>query len=363
MKRQGAIVYCQGAYRTANGKTAHGLVRHSRRFSVLSVIDDTCRGDARMLIDGISGDIPMVADMSAAMGAAAGRGIQPEVLVIGLAPDGGSLPAHARKAVAYALRKGLDVVSGLHDYLGDDQELAALAKRHGCSIYDIRKPKAAAELHFYSGKVEEVTAKKILILGTDSAVGKRTTAWLLRDALARQGLRSEMIGTGQTAWLQGAAYTIMMDAIINDFVAGEVDHVIWRAWRETGADVLVIEGQGSLLHPAYPGGFELIAAGKPDCIVLQHAPARKTYDGFPHIAMHPLQHQLEAVACIAGQMPGAMVVNREGLTAADIPVVCRTLTASTGIPCFDVLAQGANELALAVLRTLKDKEIRYEKER
>ena len=104
---------------------------------------------------------------------------------------------------------------------------------------------------------------RVLILGTDSASGKRTTAWVLRNALRDKGLSAEMIGTGQTAWMQGARFGIRMDSLVNDFVAGEIEHVVRRAWEEAAPDVVVVEGQGALLHPAYPGGLELVPLFSP----------------------------------------------------------------------------------------------------
>ena len=105
---------------------------------------------------------------------------------------------------------------------------------------------------------------KIAILGTDSAIGKRTTAWMIVQALKIRISKAEMIGTGQTAWMQGAKYSIVLDSIVNDFVSGEIEHAIWAAWKDENPDVIVIEGQGSLMNPAYPGGLEILAAGRPD---------------------------------------------------------------------------------------------------
>ena len=155
----------------------------------------------------------------------------------------------------------LFIVKELHDYLSEDSELANLAVRYGIRIRDIRKPAPVNTLHFFSGKIEAVKALKIAVLGTDSAVGKRTTAWLILKALQDMGLRTEMIGTGQTAWMQGTKYGIIMDSLVNDFVAGEIEHAVWTAWQEEKPEVIVIEGQGSLMNPAYPGGFEILAAG------------------------------------------------------------------------------------------------------
>lgn len=340
--RPAAIVYCEGAFATPNGKTAHGLVRRSERWRIAAVVDSRHAGsDAGEVLDQVPNGIPLVADLDQA------RALTPSAkhLLIGLAPDGGRLPAAGRSVVRQAIAAGLEVVSGLHDFLTEDPELVALAAERGVSLYDVRKPRPRADLHFFSGKIEAVDSFKIALLGTDSAVGKRTTAWLLVDALRAAGYSAELIGTGQTAWMQGAEYSLVLDSLVNDFVSGEIEHAVWRAWHERRPDVLVLEGQGSLLNPAYPGGFELLAAGRPDVVVLQHAPARLEYDGFPGYPMHPIEHQIQALEIVSGKPVVAITVNHEGLATDDeIHTACAELKSRTGLLTVDALRHGAAPL-------------------
>ena len=341
-----AIVYCEGAFGTTYGKTAHGLVRRSKRYRVVSVIDSRHAGkDAGDVLDGRAAGIPVEVDIQTAIDAAIDRGEAATHLVIGIAPDGGRLDPAARADVRRAVELGLNVVSGLHDYLSDDSEISQLAAERGVTLYDVRKPKPTGELHFFSGKIEEVESLKVALLGTDSAVGKRTTAWLLADELEARGVSAEMVGTGQTAWMQGARHGIILDSIINDFVAGEIEHAVWSAWSERRPEVIIIEGQGSMMNPAYPGGFEILAAGRPDIVVLQHAPTRDEYDGFPGHAMHPLERQIEAIELISGRPVVAVTLNHEGLSGGAIDAACAAITADTGLPAFDALRDGAGGLA------------------
>jgi uncharacterized NAD-dependent epimerase/dehydratase family protein len=189
----------------------------------------------------------------------------------------------------------------------------------------------------------------VALLGTDSAVGKRTTAWLLVDGLRGAGHPTELIGTGQTAWMQGARYSIVLDSLVNDFIAGEIEHAVWSAWHERRPDVLVLEGQGSLLNPAYPGGFELLAAGRPDAVILQHAPSRLEYDGFPGYAMHPLKTQVDAIELVSGKPVLAVTLNHEGIAPEDVPGALAAIESETGLPAFDVLRDGAAGLVARVL--------------
>ena len=340
-----AIVYCQGAYNTPNGKTAHGLVRFTRRYEVLSVVDSSYTGkDAGQVLDGTAKGIPIYASIKEAFNASAATPNKATHLVVGLAPDGGRLSDTARFDIRVALSMGLNIDSGLHDFLSEDKTLSELAARNALTIRDVRKPPPIGQLHFFCGKIEAVTAFKIAVLGTDSAVGKRTTAWLLVQAFEAAGFRAEMIGTGQTAWMQGAEHGVIMDALINDFVAGEIEHAVHSAWEAAHPDVIVIEGQGSLMNPAYPGGFEILAAGRPDLIILQHAPARKDYDGFPGYPIHPLSRQIQMLEGLSGKPVAAITVNHEGLHQDRIDRECKVIRIATGLPTFDVLKNGAGDL-------------------
>lgn len=344
-----AVVYCEGAFGTPNGKTAHGLVRRTARYRVAAVIDSRHAGaDAGEVLDGRPAAIPVVADLAGALAAARAVGPAATHFVVGLAPDGGRLPPAGREAVLHALEAGLHVDSGLHDFLSEDAELAATAARRGLRIRDVRKPPPRSALHFFSGKIEQVAATRIALLGTDSAVGKRTTAWLLVDALRATGLRAELVGTGQTAWMQGARFCLVLDSLVNDFVSGEIEHAVWSAWHEGGAEAIVIEGQGSLMNPAYPGGYEILAAGRPDFVVLQHAPTRREYDGFPGYPLHPLARQIEAIELVSERPVAAVTVNHEGLAPEQVPAACAAITAETGLPAFDVLLGGAGDLVAAL---------------
>ena len=354
-----AIVYCEGAFGTTNGKTAHGLVRRSRRYTVLGVVDSHHAGrDAGDVLDGRTAGIPVHGDLEAAAGHAVASGRRPTHLVVGLAPDGGRLPDTARRDLVTAIRLGLNVDSGLHDFVGDDPELAALAHAHGVVLRDIRRPPPREDLHFFSDKIREVDSLRIALLGTDSAVGKRTTAWLLVDALEAAGYSSQMVGTGQTAWLQGSRHCIVMDSLVNDFVAGEIEHAVWSAWREDRPDVIVVEGQGSLMNPAYPGGFEILAAARPDLVVLQHAPARPEYDGFPGYPVHPLSLQIQAVELLSGRPVVAVTVNHESLTADQVPAACAAITRETGLPAVDPLLEGGAALVEALRPRLVERPAR-----
>jgi uncharacterized NAD-dependent epimerase/dehydratase family protein len=342
-----AVVYCEGAFNTPNGKTAHGLVRFTKRYRVLSVIDSRYYGsDAGEVLDGVEAGVPIIPDLETAYSSGLRTPSKsPTHFVIGLAPDGGRLSPEGRAAVIEAIGYGLNIDSGLHDFLSEDPEIQNLADRASIQIRDIRKPPDRSKLHFFSSKIEEVTSLKVAVLGTDSAIGKRTTAWILVHALQNSGYGAELIGTGQTAWMQGARYGIILDSLVNDFVSGEIEHAVWDCWKESNPDVIIIEGQGSLMNPAYPGGFEILAAGRPDIVILQHAPARKDYDGFPGYPIQPLRQQIQAIELISGRPVIAITLNHENIPHYQIANRCSALQNEIGLPVYDVLKNGATELA------------------
>jgi uncharacterized NAD-dependent epimerase/dehydratase family protein len=344
-----AILYCEGAFNTTYGKTAHGLIRFTHRYQVISVVDSQYAGqDAGEVLDGKSKNIPVWASIPEAVEAAGAAETPATHLVVGIAPDGGRLSPQARQDVLSAIRLELNIDCGLHQFLTEDPEIKKAAEQYNVHLRDIRKPPPRDTLHFFSGKIEEVTALKIAVLGTDSAIGKRTTAWQMVRGLEDAGYRAEMIGTGQTAWMQGAKYCIIMDSLVNDFVSGEIEHAVWSAWNDTQPNVIVIEGQGSLMNPAYPGGFEILAAGRPDVIILQHAPMRKEYDGFPGYPLHPLGRQIEVVEMLSGKPVAAITINHEDIPWEKIPIVCDALQQVTGLPTVDVLYNGTNQLVEAL---------------
>ena len=328
-----AVVLSEGCFATTYGKTANGLVRYSKKYEIIAVIDSRYYGmDAGYVLMGRQNGIRIISTVQEAktMGAT--------TLIIGIATDGGYLPVEYRKYVSEAIENGMNIVNGLHQYISNDSEFKKLAKQYSVDIADVRKIFNSYEYSF-TGKIEEVKSKKIAVLGTDSAIGKRTTAVYLNDAMNRQKKHSELIGTGQTSWMQGFPYTVVMDSIINDFVAGSLEYITYKAWQEKHPEYMFLEGQGSILHPAYPGGFEIIGAMRPDAIILQHAPKRRFYDGFPEYPIEPLEKYIKVLELVSNKKVIAISLNTENMEKSEIVQEKTRLEKKYNIPVFDPLEE------------------------
>lgn len=347
-----AVIFCESSFDSTYGKTAHGLVRFTERYRVCSVIDSTNAGqDALQFLDGKESGIPIVTSLEDAFSDAAKRGITLTHFVVGIATDGGFLDQKTKDAVSRALKSGLNVDSGLHDFLSDIGEFKTKAEQSGLAIRDIRKQNDK-KMHAFTGRIEEVGSSRIAILGTDSANGKRTTAWILVHALRNAGSSCQLIGTGQTAWMQGAKHGIILDSLLNDYISGELENAILNAWEEYKMDFAVIEGQGSLMNPGYPGGFEILAAGRPHGIIMQHAPGRKEYDGFPGYAMDSINDQIHIAEFLSKKPVIAVTLNHEGLKRSEIDQACRDLEKECGRPVVDPLIHGMDSL-IPIIKGLK----------
>lgn len=342
-----AVVMCEGHFADPSGKTAHGLVRYSDHYDIVGVVDSTLAGrDAGDFLDGRRNGIAILSSLSEALDRAPHR---PTHFIIGLAPDGGKLPPEYRVIVTAALEARLHVVSGLHEKLAQDAEFKRLANAYGVTITDVRTVPPKEEQHFFSGKIDEVTCPVIAVLGTDSAIGKRTTARVLVKALGERCIRAVFIGTGQTGRLQGAKYSIILDSLVNDFLTGEIEHVVWSAWKAESPDIIVIEGQGGLTHPGYPGGYELICGARVKGVILQHAPGRATLDGFPQYPMPEPAAAITIAEALSGHPVVAITINHENLTRDEVDEWKKRYADRYHKPVTDVLYDGPRPLVDAVI--------------
>jgi len=348
-----AFVLTNGLLRFPDAKTAHGLIRGTERYTITAVIDgiDTAGEDAGIILDGKKRNIPVFASLQDAIHH---LGL-PHNLIIGVATVGGRLPGNMLDIVIEAIRSGISIVNGLHEYLTDKPDIVALAATHKVQLTDIRKPKSREQLHFWNGDVFKVGIPIIAVLGMDCAMGKRTTARMLKQACIADGIQAEMIYTGQTGWLQGGKYGFIFDSTLNDFVSGELEHAIVSCRKETGAEILFLEGQSSLRNPSGPCGIELLISGHAKHVVLAFAPKRKYFDLEPHWGEIPSVESEIKLIELLGSKVIALVLNGEDCTEAEIYHLRQSYEQKLGIPVLLTLQEGVHRMLPIFRQLIKEK--------
>jgi uncharacterized NAD-dependent epimerase/dehydratase family protein len=349
-----AVVYSEAFFGTCDGKTANGLVRHSEKYKILSVIDSSKAGlDAGEVLDGTPNGIPICADLA---GAIALAGVVPDFFILGMAPLSGMLSPLERAVVFDAMARGMHIVNGLHEFLNDDPEFAAAKAVHNVTILDVRRPRDKKDLRMFSGSIAKVTCPRIAVLGTDGAIGKRTTATVLTRALNERGIKAVMVGTGQTGLIQGARYGVALDAIPCQFCSGEVEAAVVEAFESEHPDVIVIEGQGALSHPAYLSSTFILRGTRPDAVILQHAPARRRLGDFPDVPMPTPTSEIELLRAFADVKVIGLTINHEDMTDAEVSAAIILYEFELGIPATDALTRSPDRLVDMVVHAFPELE-------
>ncbi len=340
MQRRFAIL-AEGAFAPLSSKTANACIRYSAS-EVVAVIDSTCAGQTAAQVLGFGGDIPVVATFADALA------LQPRSLLIGIAPAGGQFPDAWRPIVSSALRAGLDIWSGLHTMLGDDAEFGALAAQSGATIYDLRR--APADLDISYGRVQDTNATVMLTVGTDCNIGKMTAQLQLRDGVRRMGHRVNFAATGQTGILiEGRG--IGVDAVVADFIAGAAERLTLEA--ATDADIVLVEGQGSLLHPAYSGvTLGLMHGALPHAMILCTQPSWTTIHRYPWVPI-PSIREVMAVYETAMKYVRPSPVIAIAMNTYDLPddaarKAIDQVQAETGLPATDTVRYDPAPIAAAI---------------
>lgn len=343
-----AVVYCEGNFGRQDGKTANGLVRHSEKYEILSVIDSTRAGqDAGSVLDGVATGVPVVADLARAIDHA---GHVPHSLIVGMAPSDGQLSPDQRIDLLGGVARGMHLVNGLHEFLGDDPEFASAALLAGVTITDVRRTKDRKDLRLFTGRIFDVTCPRVAVLGTDGAIGKRTTTTILVEALNARGIRAVMIGTGQTALIQGAKYAVALDATVPQFCSGEVEAQVVAAFENEDPDIIIVEGQGALSHPAYLTSAYILRGSRPDGVIVQHAPGRETLGDFPAFKMPTAASEVALIESFASTRVIGVAINHENMTDDQVTVAIDEYELQFGVPATDPLTRPVDRLVDMVLQ-------------
>jgi uncharacterized NAD-dependent epimerase/dehydratase family protein len=319
-----------------HGKTARGVVRY-RREQVVALLDSERAGET---LDGL----PILGSVAEALAYA------PTTALVGVATTGGRFPPAWRELLKSCIAAGLDLESGLHEFIADDPELSALAGRHGVELRDLRRPPPG--LNVPSGENLRVPARIVLTVGSDCAIGKKTVAVELDLEARSRGLRSQFVPTGQTG-IVIAGWGIAVDAVVADFLAGAAERLVVEGHARGGEDVLFVEGQGSILHPQYSGvSLGLLHGAAPHALVLCHLAGQSEIDGCPGHPIPPLAEVVElherASLPARPARVAAIALNTRELSDGDAREAIAAAEAETGRPVDDPVRFGAAKLVDAL---------------
>jgi uncharacterized NAD-dependent epimerase/dehydratase family protein len=328
------VVWVGGRFANPHAKTAHGLIRYGKD-GVAAVIDSILAGrSVREVMPELERDAPIVGSLEEALEHS------PTSVLVGLAPAGGRLPEEWMETLRRAADAGLEIVSGLH------QRLAPLFP--GEKVWDVREPPEGIPL--FSGEAFGVGPKVALTVGTANAIGKMTATLEIERAARAAGVSAEFVATGQTG-IVIAGWGISVDAVVSDFVAGASEQLVLEAARRE-PDLILVEGQGSIGHPAYSGvTLGLLHGSCPDCLVLcADASREEVVTGVPRPAPAPAARLYEEVAALVKPAPVVAVsVNTGGLDDAQAAAFVAAVAEETGLPAADPLRGSAAPILEAVL--------------
>ena len=327
---------------TGRGKTGMALLRYG--VPIVAVVDAQTAGQSLVELTGIDRPIPIVASVADAIAH------NPNVLAIGIAPSGGALPDSLRQEVTLSVQQGLSIVNGLHTGMAGDPDLRSHLKDDQW-IWDVRREPAG--LSVGSGRARLLSAKRVLTVGTDMAVGKMSTSIELYRAAQAIGLRSALVATGQTGLMLGHP-GIPLDAIRLDFASGAVESAVLTHGQDK--DIIFIEGQGSLINPASTASLPLIRGSQPTHLVLVHRAGLTHIQHLPHVPIPPLNAVIdlyESLTTAGGSFAPANVVaialNTVGLTDVEAHQAIAKVHTETQLPCTDVIRLGSTPILQAIL--------------
>ncbi|HWT06170.1 MAG TPA: DUF1611 domain-containing protein [Xanthomonadales bacterium] len=329
---------------------AHGVIAYSSDTVVAVVDPDHAGRSVRDVLPYLGSDAPIVASIDE------GLLFAPTSLLVGIAPAGGRLPEAFRDAIRIALRARLEVVSGLHAMLNDDEEFAALAREHDTRIWDLRLPPAAP---LFSGAAWDVKAKIVLTVGSDAAVGKMTASLELLRAARDRGADAAFIPTGQIG-IAIAGWGTAIDRVVCDFAPGAAEQLVLEGERRA-RDVLFLEGQGGINNPAFaPVTLALLYGGAPDALVLVHSVARTAIEDYdvPILSYRALIRTYESLcATVKPARVVGIALNTRDCDTEEANAQIERARAETGLPCDDVIRNGPHALYDAIAPALVKTEV------
>jgi len=324
------LILADGLFGPATSKTANACIRYTPE-RVVGVIDARHAGRTAGDVLGFGGELPVVATLDE------GLALRPNALLIGIAPPGGQLPPEWVALVAKAIEHGLEIWSGLHSFIADIPELAALATRHNVAIHDLRR--SPPNLTVATGRVRDLDATVVLTVGTDCNIGKMTTQLQILGGIRAKGVRTSFAATGQTGILiEGRG--VGVDAVIGDFISGSAEQLVVDCAADS--DLVLVEGQGSIIHPSYSGvTYGLLHGSLPHAQIMCAQPSRTAINRCEWVKIPPLVDFIrlseQAAAPLRPAPVIAVALNTYDLGDDEARRVVEQVQRETGLPTTDVV--------------------------
>ena len=337
------LILADGLFGPETSKTANACIRYTPDH-VVGVIDASQAGRTSQQVLGFGGNIPVVATLDE------GLALSPNALLIGIAPAGGQIPPEWVQLVRRAIEHKLEIWSGLHSFLSDIPELAEAARKHGVTIHDLRRP--PAKIAVANGRVREVDATVVLTVGTDCNIGKMTTQLQLLGSLRKKGIRTSFAATGQTGILiEGRG--IGVDAVVADFISGAAEQLVLDCAGDS--DLVLVEGQGSIIHPSYSGvTYGLLHGSLPHAQVMCAQPSRTAINRCEWVKIPPLPDFIRLSESVAAPLRPAPVIavalNTYDLDDDTARRTIEQVQRETGLPTTDVVRYDPAPVADAIAK-------------
>ncbi|PYO37158.1 MAG: DUF1611 domain-containing protein [Gemmatimonadetes bacterium] len=344
------LIVADGQFGPLTSKTANSCLRYFPE-RIVAVLDRREAGKTVEAVLGFGGNIPVVGDF------AEGLALGATAVLIGIAPAGGQLPPEWRGWLKTAIEQRLEIWSGLHTFIGDDPEFGPLARARHVRILDARKP--PADLPIADGRAADVDAYVLLAVGSDCNVGKMTAMLELRRALVARGKTTSFVATGQTGiFIEG--WGIAVDAVVADFIAGAAERLVLQGAE--GHDIVLVEGQGSLIHPGYSGvTLGLLHGSCPDALILCHQATREYIGDYhgrePWVKIPPYRELIDiyerAMAPVRPTRTIGVCLNTYDMSDRDARGAIARAAEETGLPATDPVRYGPEPLVAAVLNAAR----------
>jgi uncharacterized NAD-dependent epimerase/dehydratase family protein len=340
-----AVLYCEGLLNSVHKNIISELVVYSTRYNVLALIDSETAGEKSSLMNvKLNHEIKIYSSLDDCIKELKTQGIKPETFVLGIINNYTQIDENIEKCIGASIKNGLNIDSGLFDPLPISSRQKEAMTKSGIALNEVRHSMPLYHDVLAEEKLEKVESVIIGVVGTDKEIAIRDTSFSIRSYFREEGYKCKIIGTTMTSWMLGNENCMFLNSSVKEFIPSIIQNNIVSLWENDKPHFIIIESDGSLLNPFYPGGHELLRCGNLDIIILQHNPNRNFYYGTQESTVHSLQRQMKAVEIISGKSVSAIVINAENIKPVQLENIFQRTKLESDIPVYDMSLSGKRRL-------------------